>query len=86
MQYFLPRGFVRAGEKEGEIAWRLCDRDVREGIRHSTSRYPSYGSDAGSLTRSLQDSFDMQADAIAPGNKVIVIDDLIATGEPDELG
>lgn len=28
----------------------------------------------------LQDSFEMQADAIKPGQTVIVIDDLIATG------
>ena len=30
----------------------------------------------------LQDSFEMQADAIKPGQTVIVVDDLIATGKP----
>lgn len=30
---------------------------------------------------SVQDSFEMQADAIKPGQNVIVVDDLIATGE-----
>ena len=28
----------------------------------------------------VQDSFEMQADAIQPGQTVVVIDDLIATG------
>jgi adenine phosphoribosyltransferase len=30
-----------------------------------------------------QDFFQMQADAIKPGQKVIVVDDIIATGEFD---
>ena len=29
----------------------------------------------------IQDSFEMQADAIVPGQKVVVVDDLIATGK-----
>jgi hypothetical protein len=28
----------------------------------------------------LQDSFEMQADAIKPGQTVVIVDDLIATG------
>ena len=29
----------------------------------------------------MQDSFEIQADAIKPGQSVIIVDDLIATGE-----
>ena len=35
----------------------------------------------GCLRRDVQDVFEMQADAIKPGQNVVVIDDLIATGE-----
>lgn len=32
------------------------------------------------FTRCVQDSFEMQSDAIKPGQSVVVVDDLIATG------
>jgi adenine phosphoribosyltransferase len=37
------------------------------------------------LIQELQDSFEMQVDAIKPGQNVVVIDDLLATGTQTEF-
>ena len=37
------------------------------------------------LIEDFQDSFEMQADVIKPGQNVVVIDDLLATGDANRI-
>lgn len=68
--------FLCSRSKAGEASGAMCFCFLREGVRHGEPLCSVFGLSIDEP----QDSFEMQADAITPGQTVIVIDDLIATG------
>ena len=55
--------------------------DIRERVWYCECSVDESFQGVRNLIDKSQDSFEMQADAIQPGQNVIVVDDLIATGE-----
>lgn len=59
----------------------MRDRRIPEGIRQGRGLFPvAYRCECLSVI-CVQDVFEMQAGAIQPGQNVVIIDDLIATGK-----
>lgn len=70
-----PQRSLRAHQKGRQTAWRMCCCRLRKGIR----RGEEVG--RGEVTNQLiQDRIEVQKGAISPGDRVLIIDDLLATG------
>jgi adenine phosphoribosyltransferase len=66
--------------KRGKLPGQ-CTSAVYEKEYGTVSTRPTRCGWPGDLTLFMQDVFEMQSDAIQPGQSVVVIDDLIATGK-----